>query len=333
MTYSPTHTRIGNDIDGPADPLIDQIDPNGSIRIFFDHAYRSGPCLFGDHVLVSRLKRIVVRSNDRQCISDDSHVRIFNGSYDPWLWACVGIWAAERLLRLVRLVLFSWKGMDWRTSNAVITAGDIEDDHLLRLTVSTSLTYTPKPGTYYFLYFPTTWSPWENHPFTLSGWTRRPDGQTDLHFLVKEQKGATRRLARRTRRAGNRLECQIWVEGPYGRSAPLDEYRHILMVSHRENTAAMIHNLTCNAMLLIRWLEVAALRQLFHICKNSENRLIWGRNPWLRPASYDWSGSSDRARMRNTSSRTTCRDNYRMGSRLKWTSMSPHQRTGRMRPC
>jgi hypothetical protein len=67
----------------------------------------------------------------------------------------------------------------------------------------------------------------------LSGWSRRADGQTDLHFLVKEQKGATRRLARRTRRAGNRLECRVWVEGPYGRSVPLKEYKNVLMVRFR----------------------------------------------------------------------------------------------------
>ncbi|KAH8085341.1 ferric reductase like transmembrane component-domain-containing protein [Filobasidium floriforme] len=168
------------------------------------------------------------------------HVRIFNGSYDPWLWACVGIWVTERFLRLVRLVLFSWKGLNWSTSNAIITAEDSSEDHLLRLTVSTALTYTPQPGTYYFLYFPSTWSPWENHPFTLSGWSKRADGQTDLHFLVKEQKGATRRLARRTRRAGNRLECRVWVEGPYGRSAPLKEYKNVLMVAGGSGIASAL---------------------------------------------------------------------------------------------
>jgi predicted ferric reductase len=189
-------------------------------------------------------------------ITYGSHVRIFNGSYDPWLWACVGIWAAERLLRLVRLVLFSWKGLNWSTSNAIITAEDSLEDHLLRLTVSTSLTYTPQPGTYYFLYFPSTWSPWENHPFTLSGWSKRADGQTDLHFLVKEQKGATRRLARRTRRAGNRLECRVWVEGPYGRSAPLQEYKNVLMVRFRFLLPSSPRHPSHRSP-IIRWLEVA----------------------------------------------------------------------------
>jgi hypothetical protein len=142
----------------------------------------------------------------------------------------VTIWAAERLIRLVRLILFSWQGLDWTTLNATAIVEDIEHEHLLRLTVSTTLTYTPKAGTYYFLYFPTVFSPFENHPFTLSGWSRRPDGRIDLHFLIKEQQGVTRKLVRRTRKAGNRLDLKVWLEGPYGRAAPLQDYEHLLMV-------------------------------------------------------------------------------------------------------
>jgi NAD(P)H-flavin reductase len=170
-------------------------------------------------------------------------VKIFQGAYDPWLWACVGIWASERLIRLARLVLFSWKGLNWSTLNAVAAIEDIEGEHLLRLTVSTALSYAPAAGTYYFLYFPSTFSLWENHPFTLSGWSHRPDGQTDLHFLVKEQKGATRKLVRRTKRAGNRLELRVWLEGPYGRAAPLHTYEHVLMVGFTPESNPMMSGL------------------------------------------------------------------------------------------
>lgn len=170
-------------------------------------------------------------ADDRCTTYDLSHVKIFDGAYSPWLWTCVTIWVAERLIRLVRLILFSWQGLDWITLNAAAIVEDIEHEHLLRLTVSTSLTYTPKAGTYYFLYFPTLFSPFENHPFTLSGWSRRPDGQMDLHFLIKEQQGVTKKLVRQTRRAGNRLDLKVWLEGPYGRAAPLQEYEHLLMVS------------------------------------------------------------------------------------------------------
>jgi len=171
---------------------------------------------------------------DHPCmIHNRSHVKIFDGAYSPWLWTCVAIWAAERFIRLIRLVLFSWQGLDWSTLNAVAIVEDVEHEHLLRLTVSTALTYTPKAGTYYFLYFPTIFSPFENHPFTLSGWSRRPDGRMDLHFLIKEQQGVTKKLVRRTRKAGNRLDLKVWLEGPYGRAAPLEDYDHLLMVCQR----------------------------------------------------------------------------------------------------
>jgi predicted ferric reductase len=153
------------------------------------------------------------------------------GEYNAYLWVCVGLWSAERVIRLARILAFSWKAMVGK--NVKLTLGDGGNGiELLHLTVQTSLSYQPAPGTYYFLYLPTSWTPWENHPFTLAGVSTDPETQrVSLHFMAKVHRGATGRLARRVRKAGGEIITKVWLEGPYGHSAPLERYDKVLMAS------------------------------------------------------------------------------------------------------
>lgn len=153
------------------------------------------------------------------------------GEYDAYLWVCVGLWSAERVIRLARILAFSWKAMVGQ--NVKLTMGDGGNEiELLHLTVQTSLSYQSAPGTYYFLYLPTSWTPWENHPLTLAGVSTDPETQrVSLHFMAKVHRGATGRLARRVRKAGGEIKTKVWLEGPYGHSAPLERYHNVLMVS------------------------------------------------------------------------------------------------------
>ncbi|KAH8083038.1 ferric reductase like transmembrane component-domain-containing protein [Filobasidium floriforme] len=159
------------------------------------------------------------------------HVKIMEGEYNAYLWICVGLWSAERVIRIVRILVFSWKAMVGQ--NVKLTLGDGGNGiELLHLTVQTSLSYQPAPGTYYFLYLPTSWTPWENHPFTLAGVsTDLETRRTSLHFLAKVHRGATGRLARRVRKAGGEIMTKVWLEGPYGHSAPLERYHNVLMIA------------------------------------------------------------------------------------------------------
>jgi predicted ferric reductase len=153
------------------------------------------------------------------------------GTYNAYLWVCVGLWSTERIVRIARILFFSWKSLV--KHNGLVSLGDVGDgDQLIHLVVQTLISYHPKPGQYYFLYFPTSWSPWENHPFTLAGVTTNVEtGCTELHFLAKVHRGATQRLARRARKAGGDMQLKVWLEGPYGHTAPLDKFENVMMAS------------------------------------------------------------------------------------------------------
>ncbi|KAL4778280.1 ferric reductase like transmembrane component-domain-containing protein [Aspergillus varians] len=104
------------------------------------------------------------------------HTIIFQGhEYWFYLWLPVGIWAFDRVLRIVRLLhcnihvqLNSGRRMQRTTSTATYDkAAD-----LIRLeVVPGSNSLSPRPGQYYFLYQPFRLTGWESHPFTLGCWS------------------------------------------------------------------------------------------------------------------------------------------------------------------
>ncbi|KAJ0426887.1 ferric reductase like transmembrane component-domain-containing protein [Aspergillus carlsbadensis] len=109
------------------------------------------------------------------------HTIIFDGqeywgqAYWFYLWLPVGIWAFDRVLRLVRVIYLnihvrrnSHSRIQGTTSLAIYDkAAD-----LIRLEVMPgSSSLRPRPGQYYFLYQPFRLTGWESHPFTLGSWS------------------------------------------------------------------------------------------------------------------------------------------------------------------
>lgn len=151
---------------------------------------------------------------------------ITNGQYNPWIWSCVGIWAFDRVLRWARLTVLSYNAITDNNAEATLTGGD---HGLIRLTVTTPFKVRPTPGQHYFLYNPSSLTPWENHPFTLASWDEE-GSTTKLHFLIAVKTGATQRLRRRiTGTAPTKL--RVLVEGPYGSSQPVERFEHVLFVA------------------------------------------------------------------------------------------------------
>lgn len=102
----------------------------------------------------------------------NSHTKIFEGEYDPYLWPLVAIWVFDRLGRLVRL---AYCNIHLRFSDKIIgtktTALYDKESNLIRLEVTPgSSTLKARAGQHYFLYQPLKLKGWENHPFTLAGW-------------------------------------------------------------------------------------------------------------------------------------------------------------------
>ena len=102
----------------------------------------------------------------------DSHTKIFEGEYDPYLWPLVAIWVFDRVARFVRLAYcnihlkFSDKVVGTKTK-----ASYDHDANLIRLEVTPgSRILKARAGQHYYLYQPLKAKGWENHPFTLAGW-------------------------------------------------------------------------------------------------------------------------------------------------------------------
>lgn len=168
--------------------------------------------------------------------------------YDPFVWLCVGIWLFDRILRLVRVTVLSYRTLGARNAVGVVTA---LEPGLMRLSVETSVPISPRPGDYYFLYSPHSLTPWENHPFTLASWEKRRD-RTTLHFLIAPQGGWTGRLRKRIEAAAVKdsessllvtapeARLRVLLEGPYGTRDPIDEYDHILLLAGGSGIAAIL---------------------------------------------------------------------------------------------
>ena len=90
-------------------------------------------------------------------------------SYDPWLWACIGCWAFDRLARLWRIIRCNTRKGSIVKHNAKIKI--IKETNIMKISV-----YPNKdgvgffPGAHYFLYFGASWKFWQSHPFTAVDW-------------------------------------------------------------------------------------------------------------------------------------------------------------------
>lgn len=130
------------------------------------------------------------------------HSSVWKGLYNPYLWPLVAIWSFDRFLRLVRLaycnIRIGFSKNMIRLSSSVITY-DQEADVIKIVVTPAHTMLKPKPGQFYYIYRPSGWKGWENHPFTLGSFTRpgqqilspslSSDGQEwNKEILVSEQR-------------------------------------------------------------------------------------------------------------------------------------------------
>ncbi|KAH9847648.1 putative ferric-chelate reductase [Lenzites betulinus] len=167
------------------------------------------------------------------------HIQIFDGEYEPWLWACVGVWVFDRAIRIIRVAVLSFSAFrSGGNTVAIMTGGD---QSLIRMTVTSALPLTPKPGDYFFLYTPLSITPWENHPFTLGSWEKNAKGGTDLHFLIAPLDGATRKMKKRIAQSQDgKAHMRVLLEGPYGHSENIGRFEHVLLVAGGSGITAIL---------------------------------------------------------------------------------------------
>ncbi|KAL1305804.1 hypothetical protein AAFC00_003967 [Neodothiora populina] len=110
--------------------------------------------------------------------------------YTIFLYPCVALWSFDRLVRLLRIAYCNIhinKTSLIKMSNAIASYNAEED--VIRLDVYPAFNAAaskglmgPKGGQYYHIYQPFAWKGWENHTFTLAGWSYVHEAEQRMHL-------------------------------------------------------------------------------------------------------------------------------------------------------
>lgn len=169
----------------------------------------------------------------------------------------MGLWSFDHTCRLLRLVIVNWpkKLRDGMGTLAQVTY--IPEADIIRLTTLEARNAPVRPGTYYFLYLPSSsWRLWEQHPFSAIpmpnypnpapswGSQREKEANTTVQlspssevsaashiddgkgvtFLIRPKKGMTARLRNKLLTSSPfSTTLHVLLEGPYG-SHPLPNF-------------------------------------------------------------------------------------------------------------
>ncbi|EUC59854.1 ferric-chelate reductase, putative [Rhizoctonia solani AG-3 Rhs1AP] len=180
--------------------------------------------------------------------------------YLNWIYVAIGIWLADRSLRLISVWKNGLQGsIGQTTGSAIAELVPNSTQNIIKLTVFPRLELSlVKPGVHYFIYFPSLGRPWENHPFTVASWNLS-DGATDsptvspsvhsqeadiekvqikskplpqpsITIFVKPYAGTTRKLLKHLSEKGT-AHIPVSLEGPYGQVQPLHLFERIVLVA------------------------------------------------------------------------------------------------------
>jgi len=202
------------------------------------------------------------------------HTSIFDSRYDAYLWPIVIVWVLDRVLRLLRLISCNIRvrrGKQVIHRTHTIASYSIESD-VVRLDVKTdSFLVQPAAGQFYYLYQPSTWQGYENHPFTLGAWSlesstsdeagsslmqhtdashefdhsasdlKHSSSAQTLTFWIRPYDGWTKRLRDECLKSSTRTSAPtILLEGPYGHHCPMSSYDSVLLIAGGTGIASAV---------------------------------------------------------------------------------------------
>lgn len=161
-----------------------------------------------------------------------------------WIWICVGLFFADRLLRGFWYVYNNMSLLHPKQRREGNMGGlwscNAEFAPLPQNTTRITIRNPPiswQPGQHVFLSCHSL-APLQAHPFTIS--TLPSDGK--MEFIVQSQKGGTRRIRRHAERVELNLPSingdlcttgkkSVSVEGPYGRIRPLRQFDSVVLLA------------------------------------------------------------------------------------------------------
>ncbi|WWD02129.1 hypothetical protein V865_000167 [Kwoniella europaea PYCC6329] len=180
---------------------------------------------------------------------------------DVWIYPGAGLWAADRLVRVLRLVVLNKL---WIRPS--LSAKDIPSKATISLlTPSTLLLKFTRPsehlnwsaGHHFYVVMPgMSRFPWEAHPFTASTIPSKPGQGTEsgeLAFIIRVRDGFTKRMKDKIDEVrkdqglaiDDKLDVEVSaaVEGPYGEKSDLRGYEGVLMFSGGSGISFAVSNL------------------------------------------------------------------------------------------
>ncbi|TFK37957.1 ferric reductase NAD binding domain-containing protein [Crucibulum laeve] len=145
-------------------------------------------------------------------------------------WPTFIVWGVERLLRVVRIVVFNFgyfkpKSKKSRELDATVS---VLSPHFVRVTMRRPSHFHWRPGQSVYLAFPSISTlPLESHPFTISTIDTRNKTDKELVFLVRVRTGFTQRLSL----VAEDEPVKVYLDGPYSSPPLLIGYHTIIMIA------------------------------------------------------------------------------------------------------
>jgi len=202
-----------------------------------------------------------------------SHLKVFEGELNGFLWCCVAIWAFDRVMRLARTAYLGLIPRFLKGIKATATFDDAAE--IIRLDVTDLLPNNNiTPGYYYYLYAPGDIKCYQSHPFTLCSWRKttshssqaspiteddkevkfQPSSTTSSSsshsstthsLLIRPYRGFTGRLRNKLLKSRDHnpsTNLTVFLEGPYGCALDLRTFSDVLIIAGGSGiTAAISH--------------------------------------------------------------------------------------------
>jgi predicted ferric reductase len=181
------------------------------------------------------------------------HTKDAYGSY--WIWPSFVIWAFDRFIRMIRLVVFNHSYFGFKSGTGTMDATtELLSENVVRLRLRRPPHFHWCPGQTAYLIMPSVSTlPFEAHPFTIASFdssfpstaeTEDQSGSGENHgtqvlgsstpfwkelvFLINVHGGFTKKLKEVAAAKG---QAKVFVDGPYGPSSDLSSYDTSIFVA------------------------------------------------------------------------------------------------------
>jgi ferric-chelate reductase len=176
----------------------------------------------------------------KNCADDQCSIFLVAGYYhtkDPgyntYIWPAFVIWAFDRLVRVVRILINNtiWRGVKDEHSHGTV---ELITEDTIRLTLRRPMNW--KAGQHAYVLLPSVSTlPTEAHPFSISTIPGSLDGsagakEKDVTFLIRTRTGFTGRMRAHALKAG-KFSVPAFIDGPYGNPPDLSHYSTNILIS------------------------------------------------------------------------------------------------------